>query len=70
MAGPGDRSGDVYVSEIAGSGETMGGNTVFRDDSTSHTSQYGDGWHISWGTSDRRGDYPHLTDHGSDKKHN
>jgi len=67
MADPG-KGGDIYVADIA-PGETTGGQTVFRDDGTSHSTQRGDGWHVSWGTSDRRDDNPHLTDHGSGKKH-
>ena len=57
---------DIYSSDIAGADETTGGVTTIRDDGTSHSTQYGNGWHYSWGTSDDKNDQGHVTIHGDD----
>ncbi len=59
------KGGDIYVADVADAKETTGGNTSFREDGTSHTTQRGDGWSVSWGTSDRHDDNPHGHDHRS-----
>jgi hypothetical protein len=65
---PGDKSqgSDIYSSDIADADDTKGGNLDIRDDGTTHSTQYGDGWNYSWGTSDRYSDQGHDTIHHED----
>lgn len=57
------QEGDIYVADITGDVGDQEGTTELRDDGSSHTTVHWDGGHISWGTSDRKGDDPHVTDH-------